>query len=322
MSVGKKILKDVSRSFYLSIRVLPRAMREPISLGYLLARASDTLADTADLDPSLRADLLDGFAGILRGEESAGWIERIQNEVVPHQTHEGERVLLENISGVFDWFHSLAGQEAPANAEHYEAVSGIQKSIGVRLHDAILTVMDHILRGQRLDIERFELRDDFYFTLDAELEEYCYLVAGCVGEFWTDVGEISLGKFSRIESSRLHRWGANYGKGLQLINILRDLPNDLKNDRCYFPSVDASDKKALMAEAARWRARARSYLEEGHDYACSLLHRRTKAATALPGLIGERTLDLLDVADWQQLERGIKVPRSEVYRSVWEALFV
>ncbi len=322
MSVGKKILKDVSRSFYLSIRALPKAMREPISLGYLLARASDTLADTADIDPNLRAELLDGFADILKGADSASWVERIHQEVVPHQTHEGERILLENIQGVLDWLYSLAGQEAPANAEHYESTSGMQKSIGMRLHDAILTVMGHILRGQRLDIERFELRDDFRFTLDAELEEYCYLVAGCVGEFWTDVGQIALGKFSRMESSRLHRWGANYGKGLQLINILRDLPNDLKNGRCYLPGVNATDTDELMNEAARWRVRARSYLEDGHDYACSLLHRRTRIATALPGLIGERTLDLLDAADWQQLERGAKVPRSEVYRCAWEALFV
>lgn len=322
MSAGKEILKNVSRSFYLSIRVLPRAMREPISLGYLLARASDTLADTAELPPGLRAELLDGFSNILNGGDPASWYERINQEVIPLQIHEGERVLLENVSSVIDWFRSLEGRPAPANVEYFEANSGMEKSIGARHHQAVLAVMGHILRGQKLDIERFELRDDFRFTLDAELEEYCYLVAGCVGEFWTDIGVISLSKFSRIELPRLHRWGVNYGKGLQLINILRDLPNDLKNGRCYLPGVDPSDTTAMLAESTRWRARARAYLEEGQSYARSLVHRRTCAATALPGLIGERTLDLLDTADWQALERGIKVPRSEVYRCAWEALFV
>ena len=240
--------------------------------------------------------------------------------MVPRQTHDGERVLLENIAAVLGWLDSLVEQPAPSNAEHYEASSGMEKSIGVRHHEAILTVMGHILRGQRLDIERFELRDDFRFSLDAELEEYCYLVAGCVGEFWTDVGEISMGDFSRVESARMKRWGANYGKGLQLINILRDLPKDIENGRCYLPDVDPADTSALMEVSARWRARARVYLEEGKSYAESLVHWRTRAATALPSLIGERTLDLLDGSDWQGLRSGVKIPRSEIYRCAWEAL--
>ena len=317
-----QILKDVSRSFYLSVRVLPRAMREPVSLGYLLARASDTLADTEVLDAHLRAELLSEFADILAGADASDWVRRIQGEVVPKQMHEGERVLLENISGVLKWLKSLAEQPAPKNAEHYEANQGMSKSVGLRHYEAILTVMGHILRGQRLDIERFELNDGFRFTLDAELEEYCYLVAGCVGEFWTDVGEISLGNFSSMETARLRRWGAHYGKGLQLINILRDLPSDLKHGRCYLPGVDRSDRDALMVESARWRARARTYLHDGHHYASSLMHVRTRAATALPGLIGERTLDLMDAADWEMMEQGVKVSRSNVYRCALEALFV
>lgn len=322
MSAGRKILKDVSRSFYLSIRALPRAMREPVSLGYLLARASDTLADTADLEPELRAELLDGFSGILDGADSAGWVARVRSEVVPRQTHRGERALLENIDGVLAWYRSLAGQPAPENASHYGAGSGMGESLGARHRQSIRAVMGHILRGQRLDIERFELRDGFRFTLDAELEQYCYLVAGCVGEFWTDVGEASLGSFSNVEAPRLRRWGANYGKGLQLVNILRDLPADLENGRCYLPGVEPSDRDSLMAESARWRARARGYMEEGLDYARTLIHRRTRAATALPGLVGIRTLDLMDAADWGSLAQGVKVPRKEVYRCAWEALFV
>lgn len=321
-ALGKKVLKDVSRSFYLSMRVLPRAMREPISLGYLLARASDTLADTPELPAEVRADMLDGFSSVLGGEDLEPWLERVRAEVLPRQIHEGEKVLLENMDGVFKWLDSLIGDVSPENAKHYESSEEMQRSIGARQHSAILVVMGNILRGQRLDIERFELRDDFRFSLDAELEEYCYLVAGCVGEFWTDIGEISLGNFSRIEGGRLRRWGANYGKGLQLINILRDLPADLENGRCYLPVVDPDDRKALLVEAARWRSRARSYLEEGHDYACTLRHRRTRSATALPGLIGERTLDLLDAADWEQWSSGVKISRAEVYRCAWDALFV
>lgn len=321
--LGQQILKDVSRSFYLSMRVLPKAMREPISLGYLLARASDTLADTVELEAALRSEMLAGFAGIMDGSDEydrSEWLKRLKAEVIPKQKHAGEKTLLENMEGVFSWLDSLPTTSASKKADHYQAPES--QSMGSRQHAAIQTVMSHILRGQRLDIERFELQQGFRFTLDAQLEEYCYLVAGCVGEFWTEIGTISLGDFSRVDSARLKRWGANYGKGLQLINILRDLPSDLKEGRCYLPAVDPGDQEALMSESARWRARARTYLEEGRSYAESLVQRRTRAATALPGLIGERTLDLMDAADWTGLEQRVKIPRSEVYRCAWESLFV
>ncbi|MGB1259233.1 MAG: squalene/phytoene synthase family protein [Akkermansiaceae bacterium] len=318
-SHSREILKNVSRSFYLSIRLLPAAMREPVSLGYLLARISDTLADTANLPADIRLQSLCDFRKILHGADATPWLERVKSEIIPHQTHTGERALLENIQPILDWLHSLSERDA-TGASPYESIT-----MEAQQHAAILTVMGHILRGQQLDIERFELQENFQLTLDSELEEYCYLVAGCVGEFWTEIGFVSLGDFSSVAPARLKQWGANYGKALQLINIIRDLPKDIAGaeacPRCYLPNVDTNDRDALMAEAARWRARARSYLENGVQYTETLTSRRTRIATALPGLIGSGTLDLLDQADWQAWSNGVKVPRSEVYHCVWQAMF-
>jgi len=283
------------------MRLLPKAMREPVSLAYLLARASDTLADTEGLGADLRHEMLLGFGEILHGADRAAWLVKLSDEVIPCQHHQGEKSLLKMMDEVFAWFHDFKDDQGYAS---------------------ILKVMDHILHGQRLDIERFELGQSTRLTQDAELEEYCFLVAGCVGEFWTELGYISLPRFSSIEDERLKSMGINYGKGLQLINILRDLPSDLKQGRCYLPGVDPSDRDAMMAEAARWRARARAYLGDGHAYAKSLKSKRTRAATALPGLIGESTLDLLDHASWAELEGGVKVSRRDVYRVTWEAFFV
>lgn len=296
--LGKTILKDVSRSFYLSMRILPKPMREPVSLGYLLARASDTLADTESLDSELRLEMIDGMAEVIHGGEREAWFHRLQKEVIPLQSHQGERILLERIEDVLNWLDGLE--------------SGDQKQ-------SIFTVMNHILRGQRLDIERFELQKEFRFTQDAELDEYCYLVAGCVGEFWTEIGSLTIDGFSSLEKSTLMEWGANYGKGLQLINILRDLPNDLQVGRCYLPGVDPRDKDALIIDSKRWRNQARRYLADGARYAESLRSRRTRMATALPGMIGERTLDLMVDADWDTLHQGVKIKRREVYLYAWNA---
>ena len=61
------LLRKVSRSFELSIRLLPGRLRQPISVGYLLARASDTLADTAELPAGERLELLESWAGAVEG---------------------------------------------------------------------------------------------------------------------------------------------------------------------------------------------------------------------------------------------------------------
>jgi len=280
------------------MRVLPKPMRAPISLGYLLARASDTLADTVSLAPELRLEMLDGMAEVVKSGERGVWLDRLAREVIPRQTHQGETVLLKNMGGVLDWLDGLESSE--------------QKK-------SILRVLKRILRGQRLDIERFELQSGFLFSQDEQLDEYCYLVAGCVGEFWSEVGVAELPRYSSADLSQLKTWGANYWKALQLINILRDLPNDLQAGRCYLPAVDPDDRGALMRESARWRQQAREYLKDGVDYAKSLRGRRTRMATALPGKIGSLTLDLMDEADWEMLSQGFKVKRNDVYRCAWGA---
>ena len=276
-------------------------MREPVSLAYLLARASDTLADTESLDADLRRDMLQGFGKVMRGDDRTAWTDALKKEVIPCQRHEGEIVLLSHMDEIFDWFHGMKDGQG---------------------HGAIAKVMEHILHGQSLDIERFELHQCGGLKDDAELEEYCFLVAGCVGEFWTAIGNICLPEFSSIEANRLTEMGIRYGKGLQLINILRDLPSDLRAGRCYLPVSDPSDLDLVNSEAARWRARARNYLKDGHAYASSLALRRVRAATALPGLIGANTLDLLDDASWGALEAGVKVSRRDVYRCAWQSFFV
>ena len=62
------LLRSVSRSFYLSIRILPAPLREPVALAYLLARATDTVADTARISGTLRAETLAKIEGAIRDQ--------------------------------------------------------------------------------------------------------------------------------------------------------------------------------------------------------------------------------------------------------------
>jgi len=117
--------------------------------------------------------------------------------------------------------------------------------------------------------------------------------------------------------------GRNYGRGLQLVNILRDAGGDLRAGRCYFPedelrvaNLSASD--LLNAPAAflpiylRWIAEARAGLDAGLEYAIAINPARVRVATVLPAMIGVRTLSLLEESGLEALRTRVKVPRSEV----------
>ncbi len=284
-----KILKGVSRSFYLTLRLLPAPMRGAASLGYLLARASDTIADTESLPVPERLRALETFRRAVAGEEP--------ELVLPEVPDEKEQRLLERVDLLLEWLRALPGAEAALIRE----------------------VVEIIISGQRLDLERFG-SGRAVMPDDAALEDYAWRVAGCVGAFWTKLGFLTMGrKFSSAEEAELLEKGIAYGKGLQLVNILRDLPRDLAAGRCYLPA-DPEDRPALMETHARWVERASEWVEQGISYAGTLPSRRLRAATVLPALLAMETLDRLRGAPWETLQQRVKVPRRRVYLLLIRAL--
>lgn len=297
---GKECLKGVSRSFYLSLRLLPVEMRGAASLGYLLARTSDTLADTAGVPSDERLRYLDCFARSVSGvvDEVPRWDARLLDAVEDVR----ERRLLERVGDLLGWLKRLPAGEAALVRE----------------------VVAVILGGQRLDLVRFVGADAGHpvaLADEAALEDYAWRVAGCVGAFWTKLGLLTLGgRFSDESEERLLGWGIAYGKGLQLVNILRDLPADLAVGRCYIPVADACDVRLVFESHQRWVERAAEWVGEGFLYAESLRSRRLRTASVLPAMIARETLDLLWQVDWETLQRRIKVPRAKVYLALLRAM--
>lgn len=296
--LGKEVLKGVSRSFYLTLRLLPRPMRGAASLGYLLARTSDTLADTTAVPLESRLRHLEQFGrAIAEKAQASRWPSALLNAIPDSR----ERRLLEASGEIFTWLNSISEAEA----------------------DLVREVLAIIISGQRLDLERFSgatrahpvaLKDD------AALDDYAWRVAGCVGAFWTKLGFLTLGRrFSGAPEKELMEQGVAYGKGLQLVNILRDLAADLETGRCYLPVADPLNHADLLDCHARWLGRADEWLGEGEKYARTLRIRRLRAATVLPAIIAGKTLEPLRGASWEALQSRIKVPRSVVYRSVIRA---
>lgn len=294
--LGTAVLKAVSRSFYLTIRLLPAGLREPIGLAYLLARASDTIADTAAIPAELRIKHLAIFAQMVAGLTREGLVQ-LQSDITSDRA--GERTLIAQIPACLDWLEALP----PADRVE------------------IRSVLEKIIRGQTLDLQRFGAPipgKTVCLQTDAELEEYTYLVAGCVGEFWTRICLRHLPRYSRVPAEELCQIGIRFGQGLQLVNILRDIPEDLRNGRCYLPLGEDQFEFTgrLAAEFHRWLERAWQFLDHGATYVRLITPARVRAACFLPWRIGAQTLALLGKEDPLSAPQRVKVSRADVYRAL------
>lgn len=295
----KAILKSVSRSFYLTIRFLPRPLREPIGLAYLLARATDTIADTAEIPATVRLTNLRLLGEVIAGKNDFPAIADSLGNFAARQTNPAERKLLENV-------HQCTDQLARLSAEDRADI-----------RDVLAT----IVRGQTLDVERFGGPGALVsLQTAAELDEYTWLVAGCVGDFWTKLGFRHLAPFANRPPAEMAKRGIAYGKGLQLINVLRDRGADRAAGRNYLPAEELAAEPEEKV-FARWLEKAAEQVDAGIDYAASLTNWRVRFATALPALIGARTLALLRASSADERGGKIKVTRPAIRRILGAALF-
>jgi len=314
--LGGKLLASVSRSFYLTLKALPKELREPISLAYLLARTADTLADTAEVPESMRMECLRAFDGLIRKPDSV--IEttlsaKLKNEFAAFQSDAAEKRLMEVLSDSLAWLGTMRGAARVA----------------------VLEVLERIIAGQILDIERFpgdgQLRS---LKTAEELDDYTWRVAGCVGEFWTQLcaSELTDAFEAGVSVEAMVADGIHMGKALQLINILRDVGKDMKLGRCYLPEamwreIGLADVGELRRDSQRlrpvwehWAKVCEGHLEKGLRYVCRLQSVKLRYATALPLMLAFGTLKKLRAASWEEVLAGVKISRLDVAKLLTETL--
>ena len=367
-----RLLRETSRSFYLTLRVLPPAVRPQIGLAYLLARATDTIADTELVPVEERLAALAALSGRIVGEHRDPLD---LSRLAASQTgkgSDGERRLLQRVEAAVE----LLAQAGSADQA------------------LIREVLATITSGQELDLRRFcgvsggpvsavppvlePVLEPAAFpppdktapppavlsppvippaaasgavtalATDAELDDYTYRVAGCVGGFWTKLTRARVFPGAVIDDARFLSDGIRFGKGLQLVNILRDLPKDLRAGRCYIPAsmlarvglvprdlLDPANGPRLRPIYLELLDRAQSDLEAGWRYTNTLPRGqiRLRLACAWPVLIGVKTIARLCTADVLDQRKRVKVSRSEVewllvtsvmklpFRGAWERQF-
>ena len=305
-------LKDVSRSFYLTMRVLPREIRYPIGLAYALARAADTISDTTTLASEARLEHLLLLRRAIESDNTAS-VNSVVEALMAQEPSDRDRRLFEFLPEALESLDSLE----PTDATWVRAI------------------VVALSRGMEFDLTYFPTESSGQIRALADweaLDEYTYLVAGCVGEFWTAVTMFHEPKLAHWDGQRMSQIGVRFGKALQLTNVLRDVPSDLRIGRIYLPQPalieagvtlpDLFDPQSAEAARAALVGGIRIALDHyaaAFEYFTAIPRScvRLRLAVAWPILIGLGTLHAIaSNAAWLDPARPSRVSRGWLNRMV------
>ncbi|ETX07132.1 MAG: farnesyl-diphosphate farnesyltransferase [Candidatus Entotheonella gemina] len=261
----RHILKHVSRSFYLSLIVLPKPVREQISLAYLFCRAADTITDTHILPPAERRQALDLFRHQFQlPSPKVEALDALSHQLLPHQATAGEGALLRSLPACFDVYTTFSEPD----------------------QELIRTLVRTLTKGMDMDLAYFPAETPQAIralpTSD-DLDRYTYYVAGVVGAFWTRMHAAHFPALQRGDLEALCQRGIRFGLGLQMTNILKDIAHDAQLGRCYLPVTELTGLQVEVRDLQHAETLARiqpllddlvrmtlEHLDQARDYICEL----------------------------------------------------
>jgi farnesyl-diphosphate farnesyltransferase len=206
----EQALVDVSRTFSKPIQLLPESLRVALTCGYLLCRIVDTVEDHPFLGGRARDDLFSLFIDVLDGERPA---EDFSRAFRNGDELNAELVLAQSLTRVLNVFRDQRPEVRAATVRWLaEMANGMRLYCRRDLEGALSAV-----------------------HTAADLERYCYLVAGTVGHLITDLFCDYMGPTGVVLEPALRGRCESFGVGLQLVNILKDITEDFERRRCYVP---------------------------------------------------------------------------------------
>lgn len=205
----EEILPRVSRTFALTIPQLPKPLRRVVTNFYLLCRIADTIEDESSLSVSQKQYFHESFIDVVAGE---GDVERFALELAPlliRDALEAERDLVANSAAVLE----------------------VTRGFSANQRAALTRCIRIMCRG----MPRYERSTSVAGLCDQRaMDEYCYYVAGVVGETLT---ELFCDWSKEIAANRetMLKLGVSFGQGLQMVNILKDFWEDHDRGVCWLP---------------------------------------------------------------------------------------
>ena len=297
------LLVSASRTFALNIPLLPSPLVETVTLGYLLFRNADTLEDAYLWPVERRVKELDRFIEV---------VSRPQD--------------IEQASRFAARFENETQVQDPNHVELLRMTPFILEQLGELPAEYVQVVIDHVIRtarGMQTWVQNHDSQNQLSLSRLKQLEDYCYTVAGIVGEMLTTLFSLYS---PRIEEGRLlylRTLEVGFAAGLQLTNIIKDSYRDHQEGRHYIPEQylpfspeDTSDRIIpIMVYAYR-------FLMQGIEYVVGVPAEETgiRKFCLVPIVLAGATLDRL-LQDRSGLYSGedVKISRRKVFELLNQA---
>jgi farnesyl-diphosphate farnesyltransferase len=204
-----QILPHVSRTFALTIPQLPPALSVPVTSAYLLCRIADTIEDEPALPASETLEFLQRFNAVVAGSGDPTALARDLEHRLSDRTLPTERDLVSNMARVVRVTASLGSVQHAA----------IKRCVGLMCYGMPRFQFNASRRG---------------LARSSDLDDYCYYVAGVVGEMLTDLFCAYSPDIARRRPA-LSALAASFAQGLQMTNILKDVWEDRGRGACWLP---------------------------------------------------------------------------------------
>lgn len=193
---ASEILKETSRTFYVSIVRLPPVIREAVMSAYLSMRAIDEIEDDPKLEKSAKIALLSSVSSVIR-----------------QQTDHSQR----DFSAIFQP-HRDRLPEVTKRIDEWLALS--PDAVAHLIHRATSTMAQHMACW---------VNSDWRIHNKNDLDRYTFNVAGSVGVLLSKLWLWYDGTDSQEADA------ISCGRGLQAVNILRNRSEDLARGVDFFP---------------------------------------------------------------------------------------
>ncbi|MCP1676818.1 farnesyl-diphosphate farnesyltransferase [Natronocella acetinitrilica] len=263
------ILPGVSRTFALTIPQLPLELRPGITNAYLLCRTADTIEDSAKLTPTEKETHYSALLATLDAEAAPASFSRQLQAAAPI-AEQTERALLDAMPQVITVYQTLPARQRQA----------LRRCLGVMCEG--MGRFEHLKNPTGLP-DRRHFRD------------YCYVVAGVVGEFLTEL-------FSQVDDQVAERrqelleLAPAFGQGLQMTNILKDVWDDRARGICWLPRDVFREHGCSLAADAAWHQDA-GYREAMHTLV-GVAHYHLRQALRYTQLIPRRQPGIRRFCSW------------------------
>ena len=304
LAYQRGILPGVSRTFALTIPVLPDTLAVVMTNAYLLCRLADTIEDDPELTHEQKSRFHARFVAVVKGEEDAASFALDLAPLLSERVLPAEHDLVRNTAVVLRVTHGFSAQER-----------------------AVLTRCVTIMcRG----MPEFQRNKSLRGLADpTELAEYCYYVAGTVGCMLTELWHEHARAVGKREFERLWAKCQSFGEALQTVNILKDIAWDAQHENAiYIPALDlkaqGSGHETLLSPehlehnhkaVVHFIELARTDLDDALEYTLMIPRRafRIRAFCVLPLLFAYATLrDLSGSRAMLTVGGQVKISRREV----------